>query len=96
MMLLSASAPGAAPVATATSAASWRAGMVATDGTDSREVATDGSRQLWCAKNDIYIQLWPLVGSIEVEKSIKGVVKKLGSRNHLGKTNDAYFPTLIS
>jgi len=41
--------------------------------------------QLWCAKNAIYIQLWPL-GTIEVENSIKGTVKKLGSRNHLGGT----------
>ena len=50
---------------------------------------------LWCAKKAITIQLWPL-GSIEVEKSIKGTVKKLGSRNHLGNTNETYFPTLIS
>ena len=42
-----------------------------------------------------YIQLWPL-GTIEVENSIKGTVKKLGSRNHLGNTNETYFPTLIS
>ena len=50
---------------------------------------------IWCAKNAIYIQLWPL-GSIEVENSIKGAVKKLGSRNHLSNTNETYFPTLIS
>ena len=37
-------------------------------------------RLLWCAKKAITIQLWPL-GTIDVEKSIKGVVKKLGSRN---------------
>ena len=44
----------------------------------------DGSL-LWCAKNDLYIQLWPL-GSIEVKKSIKGVVKKLRPENALGNT----------
>ena len=43
------------------------------------------SYELWCAKNDIYIQLWPL-GTIEVEKSIKGVVKKLRPENGLGGT----------
>ena len=41
--------------------------------------------QLWCAKNAIYIQLWPL-GTIEVEKSIKGTVKKLRPENALGGT----------
>ena len=41
------------------------------------------STQLWCAKNDLYIQLWPL-GTIEVEKFIKGVVKKLRPENALG------------
>ncbi len=35
---------------------------------------------LWCAKKAIYIQLWPL-GTIEVEKSIKGAVKKLRPEN---------------
>ena len=50
---------------------------------------------VWCAKNAIYIQLWP-IGTIKVEKSIKGVVKKLGSRNRLGSTIEAHFPTLIS
>ena len=50
---------------------------------------------IWCAKNDLYIQLW-LLGTIKVEKSIKGAVKKLGSENALGNTLETYFPTLIS
>ena len=50
---------------------------------------------LWCAKKAIYIQLWPL-GTLKVEKSIKGAVKKLGSRNTNGRTLETYFATLIS
>ena len=51
--------------------------------------------QLWCAKNAIYIQLWPL-GTIKVEKSKKGTVKKLRPKNRLGSTLEAHFPALIS
>ena len=54
-----------------------------------------GSQQLWCAKKAIYIQLWPL-GTIKVEKSKKGAVKKLRPKNRLGSTNEAYFPALLS
>ena len=50
---------------------------------------------LWCAKNDLYIQLW-LLGTIKVEKYVKWVVKKLGSRNTTGNTLETYFATLIS
>ena len=39
---------------------------------------------------------YELVGSIKVEKYVKWVVKKLGSRNTKGRTNEAHFPTLIS
>ena len=35
---------------------------------------------LWCAKNDLYIQLWPL-GTLKVEKSMKGAIKKLRPKN---------------
>ena len=50
---------------------------------------------LWCAKNAIYIQLWPL-GSVKVEKYVKWVVKKLRPPNTTGSTNEAYFGALIS
>ena len=36
---------------------------------------SDGSL-LWCAKNAIYIQLWPL-GGFKVEKYVKGAELKL-------------------
>ena len=36
------------------------------------------------------------LGTIKVEKYVKWAVKKLGSRNRLGSTNEAHFPTLIS
>ena len=58
--------------------------------------------QLWCAKNAIRIlaiyivlQLWPL-GTIKVEKYVKGAVKKLRPSNTTGNTNEAYFGALIS
>ena len=57
--------------------------------------AANSNRQLWCAKNAIYIQLWPL-GTIKVEKSIKGAVKKLRPKNTTGNTLEAYFGALIS
>ena len=50
----------------------------------------------WCAKKAIYyIQLWPL-GTIKVEKYVKGAVKKLRPSNTKGGTNEAYFGALIS
>ena len=50
---------------------------------------------LGCAKNAIYMQLWPL-GTIKVEKYVKGAVKKLRPSNTTGNTNEAYFRALIS
>ena len=49
---------------------------------------------LWCAKNAFYIQLWPL-GRFKVEKSIKGVVKKLRPENALGHTLETCLHALI-
>ena len=50
---------------------------------------------LWCAKNAIYIQLWPL-GGFKVEKYVKWAVKKLRPSNTTGDTYEAYFGALIS